>query len=318
MIHRVHFENFQSLGEVTLELGRITALVGPNGCGKSSVLLAMHLLSRLGRETPEAIFEGLCVPERLIYRGEPGTIIVAVQHALGEVKLAIDLAEGTAVRFRIDGDPRAVSARYVRLDPKALMQRSAAGADVLAMEPAGHHLASTLHWMERTSRDELALIAADLRRLLPGTRRIHGERFAIEFDDGSELPVGALGDGAVLALGLLAVLREPGRPRLVLIDDLDRGLHLSAQTQLVTMIHEAMVRDPGLQVVCTTHSAFLLNLLQPSEVRVLALDTERRTHTRPLTDHPEFDKWSFGAQTGELWVALGESWVLEVADRRDP
>lgn len=38
MIDRVHFENFKSLQDVTIDLGRLTALVGPNGCGKSSVL----------------------------------------------------------------------------------------------------------------------------------------------------------------------------------------------------------------------------------------------------------------------------------------
>ena len=29
----------------------------------------------------------------------------------------------------------------------------------------------------------------------------------------------------------------------------------------------------------------------------------------PLTEHPEFSKWKFGTQTGELWAALGSAWV---------
>ena len=41
MIDRVHFESFQCLRDVTLDLRRFTALVGANGCGKSSVLLGM-------------------------------------------------------------------------------------------------------------------------------------------------------------------------------------------------------------------------------------------------------------------------------------
>lgn len=43
---------------------------------------------------------------------------------------------------------------------------------------------------------------------------------------------------------------------------------------------------------------------------MLALDSERRTHARPLTEHPDFGKWKFGTQTGELWAALGEDWVI--------
>ncbi len=33
MIQSVHFENFRSLRAVDLNLGRLTVLVGPNGCG---------------------------------------------------------------------------------------------------------------------------------------------------------------------------------------------------------------------------------------------------------------------------------------------
>lgn len=43
--------------------------------------------------------------------------------------------------------------------------------------------------------------------------------------------------------------------------------------------------------------------------RVLDLDATRATHAKPLSAHPELDKWRFGAQTGELWAALGEAWV---------
>jgi hypothetical protein len=74
-----------------------------------------------------------------------------------------------------------------------------------------------------------------------------------------------------------------------------------------------MKLDPELQIVCTTHSPYLLDLFDPAEVRVLALDSERRTHARPLTEHPDFGKWKFGTQTGELWAALGEAWVTAEA-----
>jgi predicted ATPase len=42
MFDQVHFQNFKSLVNVTLDLGRFTVLVGPNGCGKSSALQGMH------------------------------------------------------------------------------------------------------------------------------------------------------------------------------------------------------------------------------------------------------------------------------------
>jgi hypothetical protein len=91
-------------------------------------------------------------------------------------------------------------------------------------------------------------------------------------------------------------------------------MHRLAQTGIATPTD----REPGLgrfrstavlecRIVCTTPSPYLLDLFEPTEVRVLALDAERRA--RPLVEHPDFDRWKFGMQTGELWVALGEGWV---------
>ena len=300
MIDRVHFESFQCLRNVTLDLRRFTALVGANGCGKSSVLLGMHLLSRAAEVGVGAVFCGPRTPERLLHRGRPGTIVLAMRDTRGEdLRLEIHVGKEAELDFEIEGAHRTGNPTLVQLDV------------------ADDEVAATLAWMERTSPDKLAQITADLRRAIQGVKRIEthrelrGDAFAIEFDNGSEVPADLLGEGTARALRLLTALRAPDRPNLVLIDDLERGLHLSAQSQIVTMIHEAVFRDPELQVICATHSPYLLDLLDPSEVSVLALDAERCTRARPLTDHPEFDKWRFGARTGELWAALGEEWVLE-------
>lgn len=229
---------------------------------------------------------------------------------------------------------------YLRLDAGKLVRTTTAEADIPTMAPEGYGLASTLAWMKTAAADELAQITSDLRSVVPGVKHIKTyrdrvanqrlektdidgqpmwrlvdetaieDRFAIEFDDGFEVPPDLLSEGTVLALGLLAKLRAPGRPRLFLLDDIDRGLHPGAQVKLVQILRELMKLDPGLQIVCTTHSPYLLDRFAPAEVRVLALDAERRTHARSLTEHPEFDKWKFGTQTGELWAALGEEWVL--------
>jgi hypothetical protein len=57
----------------------------------------------------------------------------------------------------------------------------------------------------------------------------------------------------------------------------------------------------------------LLDLFKVDEVRVMALAPSRQTRVRPLSEHPDLEKWKFGTQTGELWASLGEDWVLEKA-----
>jgi predicted ATPase len=391
MIDRVEFKNFKSLQDVALQLGRLTALVGPNGCGKSSVLQGMYLLLQTSVASPmdreidvksagrfASIYEGPRAPQRLIYRGpREGDIGLVIRHADGdEFRVTIHLTQtagraalssrfevsvGSAPPLRCEIPPPNHSwvdvyavldhdlarkfspAAYLRLDASAMARTTTDEHEVPSLGSDGSGLSSVLAWMKGAAEDDLAQITSDLRRVVPGVKRIRthrervverrmdkvdidgqpvwrpldetriGDRFAIEFDDGSEVPADLLSEGTVLALGLLAKLREPGRPKLFLLDDIDRGLHLGAQVKLVQVLRDLMALDPELQIVCTTHSPYLLDLFEPAEVRVLALDAERRSHARPLTEHPDFGKWKFGTQTGELWAALGEAWVLDGA-----
>jgi len=387
MIDRVYFENFKSLANVTLDLGRFTALVGANGCGKSSVLQAVHLLAQTGIKTPRdhdkvlgrfaSLYGGPRAPQRLMYRGGVGEMALAMRSSDGdELRVVIrvlgadagnpgppefDVVVGPVTPLHCTVPPSRASsmnwldvyavlddvrvlkfgsAMYLHLDASEMVRTSVPDSEIPRIEFDGSGLASVLAWMKGAAEDEFAEITADLRQVVPGVKRIRtlrervthrrmdkldidgqpvwrpvdesqiGDRFEIEFDDGSVVPADLLSEGTVLALGLLTKLREPRRPRLILLDDIDRALHLGAQTKLVQVLRTLLKLDPDLQIVCTTHSPYLLDLFDPAEVRVLALDSERRTHVRPLTEHPDFAKWKFGTQTGELWAALGEDWVI--------
>lgn len=45
MIKEVTIENYKSIQSLTLPLGRVTVLIGENGCGKSNILEAIALAS---------------------------------------------------------------------------------------------------------------------------------------------------------------------------------------------------------------------------------------------------------------------------------
>jgi AAA15 family ATPase/GTPase len=52
MFDAVSFQNYKCLADVTIELGRMTLLVGANASGKSSVLDGIHLLCQLAAPLP--------------------------------------------------------------------------------------------------------------------------------------------------------------------------------------------------------------------------------------------------------------------------
>lgn len=47
MIERIHIKNFKSLGDMSLDLGHFTCLVGMNGSGKTTVLQALDFISQV-------------------------------------------------------------------------------------------------------------------------------------------------------------------------------------------------------------------------------------------------------------------------------
>lgn len=97
----------------------------------------------------------------------------------------------------------------------------------------------------------------------------------------------------------------------MLLDDLDRALHPVAQKNLVLLLRRLLEKHPRLQIVATTHSPYLLDDVEPEEVRMTCLDEKGSTVCGPLQDHPSFEKWKNEMAPGELWSLFGEKWLLD-------
>jgi predicted ATPase len=118
-------------------------------------------------------------------------------------------------------------------------------------------------------------------------------------------------EGTLLVLGLLTALHAAGRPSLVLLDDLDRGLHPKAQRELISLLRGLLETNPDLQILATTHSPYMLNCMEPNEVRMTVLRDDGATVCSPLAEHPKFEKWKDEMAPGEMWSLFGEKWLLE-------
>lgn len=145
------------------------------------------------------------------------------------------------------------------------------------------------------------------------TREMIGEELIFTIAGVQDIPASAVTEGTLLALGLITVLSGPDRPDLILLDDIEQGLHPRAQRRLVDVIKR--IQDlPGneeLQIVFTTHSPYVVDEMDPKDVWVLAMDDEGVTVAKRLSDHSEVKEDEGILTTGELWSALGEDWVLD-------
>ncbi len=223
----------------------------------------------------------------------------------------------------------------LRLEPRKLAEASYSEEMVPRMGPDGSGLASVLAYLKLSADEAFNEIEASLRQIVPAVRRIRIERASVEKPEqgyqlgtrtfwGNQiildmkgargLSVDAVGEGTLMALGLLTALKGPIRPRLALLDDIELALHPVAQARLVEVLRAIQASNTELQIVTTSHSPFILNYLEPREVRMTFLADDGFARCEKLTSHPDFEKWKDLMSPGEFWSTVGESWLEKVGE----
>ena len=116
-----------------------------------------------------------------------------------------------------------------------------------------------------------------------------------------KLPGWLLSTGTLRILALLAVLRHPTPPPLLVIEEIENGLDPRTISLIVEEIRHA-VESGTTQVILTTHSPYLLDLLTLSHIVVVERDEEGApVFTRP-GDHESMRKWAEKFSPGRLYT----------------
>ncbi|HMY21211.1 MAG TPA: AAA family ATPase, partial [Polyangium sp.] len=165
----------------------------------------------------------------------------------------------------------------------------------------GSNTAAVLAGMKLEHDEAFAKIEESLRLIVPSVDRIRiqqatqennnrtisGVKIYFDFRGAAGVPAHCASEGTLITLALLTVLHGPNRPNLILLDDFDQSLHPQAQMELVTLIKRLLDEFPDVQIVATTHSPYILDQLDPTNVHAFALRDDGTVATRPLSEHPE-------------------------------
>jgi predicted ATPase len=164
--------------------------------------------------------------------------------------------------------------RHYEPDPQAMRGR-APSADLLPLTRNGANLAAVLGRM----RDSEAFgeLAVDLAALIPDVVEIVPElddkrqewAFDLVIDGQGPVPSSLLSDGTLRILGLLAALHDPDHPGVLMVEEIENGLHPSRLAELLRRISELVtdLNDPESldrplrQVILTTHSPVVVSEL---------------------------------------------------------
>jgi len=214
----------------------------------------------------------------------------------------------------------------LQLDPRAAARPSR--ELVSAVDSSGAGLASVLAHVNGFYPDSFADISRALREVVPHVVRVRFDRIPVArdtFADKSEtadailldttgapgLRASEAGDGTIQVLAVLTTLLRPPNPTLLLLDDMELGLHPAAQVKFVGVLRRLLDRFPALQIVATSHSPFVLDCLDYDEVCQTVLGPEGEAIAGKLMEHPEYAKWRELMRPGEFWSTVGEKWLAE-------
>lgn len=120
-------------------------------------------------------------------------------------------------------------------------------------------------------------------------------------EDTFKVPGWLLSTGTLRMLALLALLRHPSPPPLIVVEEIENGLDPRSIHLIVEEIRSAVLAGVT-QVVVTTHSPYLLDLLTLEHLVVVERDGEGHPRFIRPADHKNLQAWAQEFAPGKLYT----------------
>jgi hypothetical protein len=312
VITRIEIDGFKSFMDFELDVPPFLVVMGENAGGKSNLIDALMALAGAvlrSRDPFEAgRGESRGIPAELFHQFEDGSrasdLRLAVRcrglHHGGEYRegtverIAHYDAQNSVIRtsLRLDFEPAKGDelepvfdefSHWVTLNlaPSRMRERGLT-TDGRTLAPDGGNLAAVLGRIQGSELWQGLL--ADAVALLPELRDVRVERSRDYWDlelksrGSGWMSVRTASDGTLRVLALLAAAHDPDHPGVLIVDEVENGLHPSRLAELIRRLrritHESLADGPVRQMILTTHSPVVLSALYPEhENEVVFLST---------------------------------------------
>jgi predicted ATPase len=289
-IEQMTVRNVACLKDVTFELTRLHAFVGPNDSGKSTLLRTISYAAEKGR---------------------PTRLPTASQHpgAIGEISF---VAEGQTHHVSKRQTTSLNGAQTLRLEADALRDAAPlipATSPIALATPRGHGLVSVCdaiysrdveHWL--AIRKRFVELFPTARSLELSNASAQQKELAILLQDGTRITAQQMSEGMLYWLAF-ATLQYAQRPSVYLVEEPENGLHPARIKEVVAILRDV---SKTAQVVMATHSPLVINELEPEEVSIVTRPPDTGTKVTRMTATPNFDKRKAVYALGELWLSYAD------------
>lgn len=262
MITSVHIQNYRSFVDASVKLRPFSLVIGANGSGKSNFLKATFKACSDGyrmsygdtmsaspelrhashKDTPTSIQIGLDSDD---HGPRPN-----LEWSYSSTELAVRGYAGRPALFRIDPD-RVSSPEEISSTPKV-------GGD-------GSGTTQVLEFLKSGDREDLFdSIEAELKRCIPEIEKLslqtvgQQKRLQVRERGLPPLPASELSEGTRIIIALVTILHQISAPNVILIEDIDYGLHPRLLERMVRLMRDIAERHQ-INIIATTHNPYLVD-----------------------------------------------------------
>jgi predicted ATPase len=360
-LQSIRVRNFKAIIDSrVVRLGPLTAFIGNNGSGKSSLIEALETwqaIVRSGLDTAMGRWLGIehARHKAMEARERAGK---QVNPIVFEARLRTSTKKTTRCEMRINNDPAAnrmfiaserltfADGTFVARDPAS---NSATGRSMLSaanlqykdearqisdwefltlqpdsmgrpqpqqrtsggvrLQKDGGNIADYLLEIQQLSPSAFDGIVQTMAYVLPYARdlqpsvtsELERKTYLQLTESDFKVPGWMLSTGTLRVLALLAVLRHPRPPPLLVVEEIENGLDPRSIHLLVEEIRTA-VQSGITQVIITTHSPYLLDLLKLEQIVVVSRDGSGQPRFHRLRDSESLQRWSEEFSPGRLYT----------------
>jgi predicted ATPase len=372
MIKSLEIKNFKAIEKAKVKLTPLTAFIGYNGTGKSSMLEALETFQAIVSSGLDKAMQPWRLFEHIHYKGKKKqrkfiknkieyqyapmefsfNVNLNTKSPLTPLKFSSAIAqENTSnqliyfieekIKYKLFERSRDANNRYITQDRKAawdypdqsiliaevetrkyieswqflsmntflmgnpLAQKKTGGKIVLNKD--GSNIAEYLLSIREESASVFEGIIETIQYILPYatdiqptiTQELEKMVYMQLSEQDFKVPGWLLSTGTLKILALLAVFRNPNPSPLIVIEEIENGLDPRTINLIINEIRD-FVKDKKSQVIITTHSPYLLDLLHLSQIVFVERKNGNVVFNRPY-DFEQLRNWSKEYTPGEMY-----------------
>ena len=304
MIKRIKFENFRSFVKAEAELQPFTLVIGMNGAGKSNLL---KWFAYIGTN------KDLAEQAHILHGNMPSFWDIEMAdghlHTSRNLDIFSILDESTWGGAPFKGVP------VYCPDPEVISLEELIVVDPW-VDSDGAGTVQVLDSLKNGNREDLFdRIEENFRRYIPEVEKLSllstGEgKKVVQVREkglgGKAIPASELSEGTRLILCILTIIHQEIPPPIILLEDIDRGMHPRLFDQIAPLMRQ-IAEEHNINIIATTHNPYLVDAFQDAKECVLLVEkVDGASILVPLTERlkeMDYDEVESDMPLGQLWYS---------------